>query len=63
MLREDIEHAARMRQALRNANADLCASQPNDVVQITGDDPEGKRELDNFIDPEKTYPVSALPPS
>ena len=29
------------------------------VVQITGDNPEGKRELDNFIDPEKTYPVIA----
>ena len=27
--------------------------------QITGDNPEGKRELDNFIDPEKTYPVIA----
>ncbi|HMW23010.1 MAG TPA: DEAD/DEAH box helicase family protein [Burkholderiaceae bacterium] len=56
---EDIEHAARMRQALSNANADLCAAQPNYVVQITGDNPEGKRELDNFIDPEKTYPVIA----
>jgi type I restriction enzyme R subunit len=29
------------------------------VVQITGDNPEGKRELDNFIDPEKPYPVIA----
>jgi hypothetical protein len=56
---EDIDHAARMRQALSNANADLCATQPNYVVQITGDNPEGKRELDNFIDPEKTYPVIA----
>jgi len=56
---EDIEHAARMRQAVSNANADLCATQPNYVVQITGDNPEGKRELDNFIDPEKTYPVIA----
>ena len=56
---EDIDHAARMRQALSNANADICASQPNYVVQITGDNPEGKRELDNFIDPEKTYPVIA----
>ncbi|WP_374663980.1 EcoAI/FtnUII family type I restriction enzme subunit R [Ramlibacter sp.] len=56
---EDIEHAARTRQALSNANADLCATQPSYVVQITGDNPEGKRELDNFIDPEKTYPVIA----
>ena len=56
---EDIDHAARMRQALTNANADLCAVQPKYVVQITGDNVEGKLELDNFIDPEKTYPVIA----
>ena len=56
---EDIDHAARMRQALSNANADICASQPRYVVQITGDNPEGKRELDNFIDPDKPYPVIA----
>ncbi|RYH55569.1 MAG: DEAD/DEAH box helicase, partial [Alcaligenaceae bacterium] len=56
---EDIEHATRMRQALSNANADICATQPKYVVQITGDNAEGKRELDNFIDPEKTYPVIA----
>ena len=56
---EDIDHAARMRQALSNANADLCATQPKYVVQITGDNIEGKLELDNFIDPEKTYPVIA----
>lgn len=56
---EDIDHAARMHQALANANADLCATQPKYVVQITGDNTEGKLELDNFIDPEKTYPVIA----
>ena len=56
---EDIDHAARMRQALSNANADLCATQPKYVVQITGDNTEGKLELDNFIDPEKPYPVIA----
>ena len=56
---EDIDHAARMRQALSNANADICATQPKYVVQITGDNAECKRELDNFIDPEKTYPVIA----
>jgi len=56
---EDIDHAARMRQALSNANADLCQTQPRYVVQITGDNPEGKRELDNFIDPEKAIPVIA----
>ncbi|MBK9440471.1 MAG: DEAD/DEAH box helicase family protein [Comamonadaceae bacterium] len=56
---EDIDHAARMRQALSNANADICATQPNYVVQITGDNPQGKAQLDNFIDPEKPLPVIA----
>ena len=28
-------------------------------MQITGDNPEGKRELDNFINPEERYPVIA----
>ena len=57
---EDIEHAERMRKALSNANADLCAKDPKYVVQITGDNTEGKRELDNFIDPEKPYPIIAV---
>jgi len=56
---EDIDHAARMRQALANANADICKDNPRYVVQITGDNAEGKAQLDNFIDPEKTYPVIA----
>jgi type I restriction enzyme R subunit len=56
---EDIDHASRMRQALSNANADICKDQPRYVVQITGDNPEGKLELDNFIDPEKPFPVIA----
>lgn len=56
---EDIDHASRMRQALSNANADICSTQPKYVVQITGDNVEGKRELDNFIDPEKPFPVIA----
>ena len=56
---EDIDHAARMRQALSNANADICKDQPKYVVQITGDNVEGKMELDNFINPEKTCPVIA----
>ena len=56
---EDIDHASRMRQALSNANADICKDNPKYVVQITGDNEEGKRELDNFIDPEKRYPVIA----
>lgn len=29
------------------------------MVRITGDDPVGKMELDNFMNPEETYPVVA----
>ena len=54
---EDIEHAERMRQALVNENADLAASNAKYVMRITGDNPEGKAELDQFINPESRYPV------
>ncbi len=56
---EDIEHAERMRQALVNANPDLAAANNKYVMRITGDNDEGKAQLDNFIDPESTYPVIA----
>ncbi len=56
---ENIEHAERMRQALVNANPDLAAANAKYVMRITGDNDEGKAQLDNFIDPEKTYPVIA----
>jgi type I restriction enzyme R subunit len=54
---EDIDHAERMRQALVNENADLIAQNEKYVMRITGDSPEGKAELDNFILPEQRYPV------
>jgi type I restriction enzyme R subunit len=54
---ENIDHAERMRQALVNANADLASANPKYVMRITGDNDEGKAQLDNFIDPEATYPV------
>ncbi len=54
---EDIDHAERMRGALVNANADLAAQNRKYVMRITGDNPEGKAELDNFIHPEERYPV------
>ena len=57
---ENIDHAERMRQALVNANADLAAANPRYVMRITGDNDEGKAQLDNFIDPESTYPVIAV---
>lgn len=55
----DIEHAEGMRTALVNANADLVALNSKYVMQITGDNEEGKRELDNFINPMERYPVIA----
>jgi len=56
---ENIDHAERMRQALVNANPDLAGENSKYVMRITGDNPEGKAQLDNFIDPESTYPVIA----
>ncbi len=56
---ENIDHAERMRQALVNENADLCAENSRYVMRITGDNEEGKAELDNFIFPESKYPVIA----
>lgn len=56
---ENIDHAERMRQALVNENADLVAQSSKYVMRITGDNEEGKAELDNFIFPESRYPVIA----
>ncbi|MEA2561608.1 MAG: type restriction enzyme subunit [Acidobacteriota bacterium] len=56
---ENVAHAERMRQALVNANPDLAAANSKYVMRITGDNDEGKAQLDNFIDPESTYPVIA----
>ena len=54
---DDIDHAERMRQALVNENADLVAQNHKYVMRITGDNAEGKAELDQFIHPEEKYPV------
>jgi type I restriction enzyme, R subunit len=56
---ENIDHAERMRQALVNANPDLAAANSKYIMRITGDNDEGKAQLDNFIDPESTFPVIA----
>ncbi|MBF0229272.1 MAG: DEAD/DEAH box helicase family protein [Desulfamplus sp.] len=56
---ENIDHAERMRQALVNENPDIAADNPKYVMRITGDNEEGKMELDNFIFPESKYPVIA----
>ena len=54
---ENVDHAERLRSALVNANSDIAADERRYVMRITGDNPEGKAELDNFIDPESRYPV------
>lgn len=55
----DIDHAERMRTALAKLNADLVAENYKYIMQITGDNDEGKRELGNFTDPQEKYPVIA----
>jgi len=56
---DNIDHAERMRQALANENTDLVAQNYKYIMRITGDNEEGKAELDNFIFPESKYPVIA----
>lgn len=53
----DIDHAQRMRTAIANENSDLMSVNSKFVMQVTGDNEEGKRELDNFTNPEEKYPV------
>lgn len=57
----NIDHAERMRQAIVNdpLNAELVQKDTRYVMRITGDNNEGKAELDNFIDPKRPYPVIA----
>jgi type I restriction enzyme R subunit len=60
---ENIDHAERMRSALANEVARVIPEEASNtakfIVRITGDNDEGKGQLDNFIDPEKRYPVIA----
>lgn len=56
---DDIDHAERMRSALVNAAGKLAIDNPKYVMRITGDNAEGKAQLDNFIDPESRFPVIA----
>ncbi len=53
----DEDHAGRMRQALVNENSDLCAIDDRYVMRITGQDDEGKKQLENFIDTNSKYPT------
>lgn len=56
---ENIEHATEMTRCLGNENSDLVKINNKYVMKITGDDIEGKNQLDNFIDPKEKYPVIA----
>lgn len=56
----DIEHAERMRQALINENKELYSQNDKYIMRITGDNDEGKAQLEYFIDEESTYPVIAV---
>jgi type I restriction enzyme R subunit len=53
----DIDHAERMRQALVNENSDLVLENPKYIMRITGDNAEGKAQLDYFIDLDSTCPT------
>ena len=53
----DEEHALRMRQALINENKDLVAINDKYVMRITGSEPQGKLQLENFIDNNTKYPT------
>lgn len=53
----DIDHAERMRQALINENSERVKINSKYIMRITGDNAEGKAQLDNFIDPNEKYPT------
>lgn len=55
----DIDHAERMRSKLVVQNSEEVEKDSRYVMTITGDNKEGKNELDNFIDPKSIYPVIA----
>ena len=63
---DDIEHAERMRRALINEHALYCKNNNKNnlvkedsryIMRITGDDIEGKKQLDSFIAVDSVYPV------
>lgn len=56
---ENVEHAEEMRKYLAMENSDLMRIDSRYVMTITGDNLEGKNQLDNFINPKSKYPVIA----
>lgn len=53
----DINHAERMRAAFAKENQDLIKADYRYVMQVTGDNPEGKAQLDNFMDVNSDCPA------
>lgn len=53
----DIDEAEAMRCLLVSMNAYMCQIDSRYVMRITGDDNIGKRQLDNFIDVDQSYPT------
>lgn len=56
----NVDHASRLTRVLKNLNKDLVKENPKYIMQITGDDEVGKRELSNFAAPNEKYPVIAV---
>jgi type I restriction enzyme R subunit len=55
----DIDHAERMRKELVNALPEQSRENRKYIMRITGDNEEGKLEIENFINPEQRYPTIA----
>ena len=55
----DIAHAERMRRFLIDELGTHVQANSRYIVRITGDEAYGKMEIENFTNPESTYPVIA----
>lgn len=53
----DINHAERMRMALIEENTDIVAENEKYIMQITGDNEEGKKEIENFTAEDSKFPT------
>lgn len=53
----DQEEALEMRNLLVQLNPDECKKDSRYVMRITSDDAAGRKQLDNFIDPDEPYPT------
>ena len=51
------DHAGRMRDALRQINADMMAENPHYIVRMTADDQDGKALYKEFCSVDEPYPV------